>query len=147
MPKGVKIAIIIAIVLTIILIVVYRKGKKAGATNLDALDLPSDSENKLTPIDKVTVSSLAKELFEEMNGVNVWRSIKPYSDLNALSDTQFVAVLNDFDTLVIKSMQTSKGNFRQWLIDEWMKGTDAEILKKTLLSRMDRLKINHKTSL
>jgi hypothetical protein len=150
-PKPVKITIIIILVVAVLLLVVYFKGKNKGkdeaAIDTDQLQTPSDNDPQLTDKEKIQVSELAKTLYEEMDGTNFYRTIKPFKDLNSLGDRMFVPVLNDFNVLVIKNKQNDKGNFRQWLTDEWMYGTDAYVLRETLMERMDRLGIKAKTKL
>jgi hypothetical protein len=139
----ISVVAVIAIVLTI-----YFVGQKAGkraADNPWQAPLPTDSENKGTSIDAARVRAVVDDLYTDLNYLDVlpmWgtRSMAVYQRWNAMSDTEFVAVYNDFNARF--SSEFGGKSVRVILKNEWGWGQSGfNALRETIESRFERLKL------
>lgn len=135
----------------IVIAVVYFMGRKSGSVKIENVPLPSDKgldSNKLTDDEGKQVRKITLALYQDMSGINVFsRDIQAFRELNTLSDTLFVAVYNDFNT-----MYGSEGeSLREWIQGEksWsfnpltMISSDSSFseLKTNIIQRMNRLNL------
>ena len=141
-----QLLIILVVVLLIFVIIgvwFYRKGKKQTTIAPYVNDNPttnntgSSSSNNPAGVSSSQISMIAQALFNEMDGFNVWRDTKPFTDLLILSDTDFVKVYNKFNT---DHQAKGDGTLKQWIEDESGVGEFATI-KEAILERMARLNL------
>lgn len=135
--------VIIAVVVVIILGAVYFVGRGDGTTKIKSIPLPSDVPgSKISDVDGVSIRSLSVQLFESMDGINSSNDPKPLQDLLNLSDTLFVAVYNDFNTLYAAK---EEGTLRDWIKGEGgffsMASGGYAALQTAVLSRMAKLNL------
>lgn len=147
---GVKMYVYATLIVLIIVVAIYwfafKSGKDKGSTTIEQVPLPTDTVSEtdegLSISEATQVRTIAQELHEDMDGWNVFsHKLDPYRDWNNLSDTLFVAVYNDFNTLFADSGET----LRQWIEGEkWYTFGMTSIfteLKTNLISRMNRLNL------
>jgi hypothetical protein len=144
-----QILIIVAVVLVILVIVgiwFYRKGKKQTTIAPYVNDTPGATgsgsttgtgTNNPAGVSVSQISMISQALFNEMDGFNVWRDTKPFTDLMILSDTDFVKVYNKFNT---DYQAEGDGTLKQWIEDESGVGEFATI-REAILQRMARLNL------
>lgn len=141
---GVKMYVYAALIVLIIVVAIYFVGRKSGSTKIEQVPLPNDTNSgkQLTDAEATKVRTIAQELHDDMDGLNLLsHKLDPYRELSNLSDTMFVAVYNDFNTLFADSGET----LRKWLENEtWytfgLTSIFAE-LKQNILDRMNRLNL------
>lgn len=89
-------------IVAIVVYLIYTWGKSKGGQS----PLPTDGGHLLTQADAQHVRELTLKLKQDIYGVNVWsRDTEAYYTLSAMSDTLFVAVCNDYKSLVGKSLR------------------------------------------
>jgi hypothetical protein len=98
--------IIAAIVVTVIAII-YFAGRKAGknaSNNPWQAPLPKDDAHSTgsSPVDSAKVRTIADDLYADLdkwdwNPFTFTRDVEVYKRFNSLSDTEFVAVYNDWN--------------------------------------------------
>ena len=134
-----QILIVVAVVIVIFIGVAYwyyRKGKKQTTI----APIPNDSPtgiNNPSGVSLSSISQLADELYQEMNGVSLYRDSQPYVKLLVLSDTDFVKVYNSFNE---KYQKEGEGTLKQWIEGEYGLG-QFDTLKTSILSRVGRLNL------
>ncbi len=134
-----QIGIISAIVFILLLtigIYFYYQGKKKTTIKEVPKDTPPGGENNPSGVSSGEIFRISNALYDDMNGLNVWgHDILPYQDFNALSDTDFVKVYNQFNT---EYQGDSKATLKQWIDSEMYVFDDVvESIKK----RMGRLNL------
>jgi len=138
------------IIVVVIIVIIYYVGRKSGSVKIEQIPLPNDSASgkTLTEQEGQQVRALSISLYKDMKGLNAFtRNEAAYRELSTLSDTLFVAVYNDFNTLYGKEGETLK----QWIENEksmslnvlqpWAYNFSFAELKETILSRMNRLNL------
>lgn len=146
---GVKMYIYATLIILIIVVAIYwfafRTGKDQGSTTIEQVPLPDDvteSGVQLTTEEATKVRTISKELHADMDGWNAFsHDMEPYRNLVNLSDTLFVAVYNDFNTLYAESGET----LRQWIEGEsfvtfGLQSVFMEV-RQNILDRMNRLNL------
>jgi hypothetical protein len=141
--------ILFGIVLAVAVIIYFtgrRAGKKASDNPWQA-PLPTDIGNGSGPssVDWAKIRSITDDLFsdlEKLDWIPMWgtRVIQVYEQWNSLSDTEFVAVYNDFNSRF--SSRFSGKSVVVILKDEWSWGSSAfNSLRASIISRCERLKL------
>lgn len=106
-------SIVMAGVLAIVLVIYFivKKSKDAGTV---ALPKETDWGRSLTDYQSEQIARIAKALYEDMNGWNVWgHNSSVYEEYAACNDVIFVGVANYF------ADKYGKGeNLAKWLDDE-----------------------------
>lgn len=130
--KHIFIALAIALV---IILVIYFAGKKAGSTKIEQVPLPDDNTGQLSQDQLKQVRELSRKLHDDMDGLNLFgmRNTEIYNQFTALSDTMFVAVYNDFNTLYAGE---DNGTLRAWIDNET--GIPSSNI---IIDRMNRLNL------
>lgn len=81
------------LIIILILVAIYWYGKKSGEQKSpDTVKLPND----VNPSPTWNPGPYTDAIWRDVNSFG-WREIKPYKDLNTLSDSQLVAVYNDWN--------------------------------------------------
>lgn len=132
--KYTVIAITIVVVILIILSV-YFTGKKAGKQGkIRIIDLPSDNGGTIDPN---KIRRIATELYNDMYGYNYrGHDMRAYQDFAMLSDTEFVAVYNDYNN---QYYSLGSGTLKEWIMDEMF---FDELIDDIILPRMAKLNLN-----
>lgn len=133
--------VIIGTLIIALILFIYFKGKAAGKLGKAKVidlpkDIPGDNSQGITTT-AGDIRRISTALHDEMNGYN-WNghNYAPYEEFARLSDTGFVSVYNDFN-----SMYHSEGNgtLKQWLTDENFFGS---VVDQIIFPRMARLNLN-----
>lgn len=137
-----QLLIVIGVVLLIVIAVgiwFYRKGKKQTTIAAPPADNAGGGATNNNPagVSNSEISMLADALYQEMDGVSLWRNIDPYIDLMVLSDTDFVKVYNMFNT---KHQAEGDGTLKEWIESESGIGEFATV-QAAIVARMARLSL------
>ena len=137
-PK--QIGIIAAIVVVIFIaigIYFYLKGKKTTTIAPLPTDQPDPNQpNNANGVGAGMISQIADSLYNDMKGWNwLGHDATPYKQLDSLSDTDFVAVYNDFNT---KHQSESGETLVQWINGEQYAFADVQ---NSIRDRFGRLNL------
>ena len=134
--------VLIGIAAVVIIATIYFIGRSDGKQKVEAPDLPKDQPGGegLSEAESDEVRSITLALHTEMKGLNFSYDLEPFRRLLTLSDTLFVAVYNDFNT-----MYPGKGTLRDWIDSEggtfsFASGGFAET-QYNILTRMNNLNL------
>ena len=130
--------LIVAVVLFILFYIWYR-GKKAGESGKPKhIGLTNDFVIGGTmSVDGGKVRRIATLLHDDMDGFNFGHDDQIYNEFAALSDTEFVAVYNDFNN---QFFSEGEGTLKEWIISEVY--GDWTIIEDIILPKMARLNLN-----
>lgn len=137
-----QLLIIVAVVFVIFIAIgiwFYRKGKKTTTI----APVPNDNPNSNSPannpagVSDAQIAQIRDELYNEMNGVSLWRDTTPFINYMGLSDTDFVRVYNAFNS---KYQAEGNGTLKDWIDSEYGIGEFGTV-KDQILSRMGRLNL------
>lgn len=135
--------IVLAVVLIGIFVFIYFMGRRSAKMKIEQVPLPSDQPGGkvLTSVDNAKVRTIAQQLHDDMDGLNLTHKSDPYEALLASNDSVFVAVYNDFNNLFASE---NEGTLRDWLKDEvsaswWIPA--YSVLINSIIDRMDRLNL------
>lgn len=134
--------IVIGVILLIILIsgiLLYRSGKKSGATKINISNPPLDDAGG-AGISASEISNLSDEIYRDMKGVNGFgHNTDIWQKFLALSDTDVVKVYNEFNT----DYQTeSEQTLKEWVYNESAAFQPQwSIVKETVLQRFAKLNL------
>lgn len=142
LPSKITLYIIVAIIVIGLLVFIYFMGRRSAKTKIEQVPLPIDTAGgvTITQADALKVREIAKALHDNMKG---WFNFgfhdeKPFSDLSNLSDTLFVAVYNDFNTLYGGE---NDGTLREWITSERGWSSSWLTIASNIITRMDRLNL------
>jgi len=146
LEKKQKKYLIYGIIVLVILLAVYFKGRAAGLlTKPKQIDIPKDiiggESGGNTPTGGIEtgaeIRSVATALFDDMSGFN-WsgHDMTPYKRLLALSNSGFVAVYNDFNT---RYYGLGEGTLKEWLMNESFRDN---LVTDVIIPRMQTLNLN-----
>lgn len=131
----------IAIVLVVLLVavVIFYAVKQFSQPKAEEAPLPEDQpDGVLTQSEEVQVSNLATLLYEDMDGWFDARNNDLYRTLSMLSDKLLVAVYNTFNQ---KYFSKGYGTLRTWLLDESYTAFTGNLVRNSIIPRMDKLKL------
>jgi hypothetical protein len=119
---------------------VYFSGKKSGKDEAETnkfpsvFDIPVDSPGQveLTQAEKNLVRAMTNRLYDDLEGLGFYHDYDIYTDFLAMSDSLFVSVYNDFNTL---HEGEGEGTLRMWIQDDSLYGS----IIQSVFDRMDRL--------
>jgi hypothetical protein len=126
----------VIIVLMIVVAIIYFMGKYAGkATPPEVVRLPNDTNPGLTFNAGPYTDAIHKDIYA---GIFTGRTVKPYNDVLLLSDSQLVAIYNDWNKRyfkddnenLIQAMRSERSSF--WSIS-WYD------VREELINRLNKL--------
>ncbi len=136
-----KVKLIIAAIVLLILIVVififYRKGKNAGATNVNLVSGNADTGGVLASDSEI--KELSQQIYNDLGGLNAFGShtIDVYTRVLSLSDTDLTRLYNVFD---MAHASEKKGSLVNWVNDDYaIPYSQWASTKETLLNRFAKL--------
>lgn len=142
-PVGSQIKlIVIGVILLIILvagILLYRSGKKSGATKINISNPPSDDAGG-AGISTAEINSLSDEIYRDMDGLNGFgHNTDVWQRFLSLSDTDLVKVYNEFNT---DYQAESEQTLKEWVYNESTSFQPQwSIIKETVLQRFAKLNL------
>lgn len=141
--------ILIVVVLAIAIVIgvyFFFQGKQKGSeqTNVD-VSSPLNADGSVPAASEQEIKQLVEDLYEDMKGANIAHSLAPWNKLNALSDSDFIKVNNNFNA---NYQAESEESFKEWVEGEstsiWG-GSGGNVFfasaKNTVLARMKKLNI------
>ncbi len=137
---SIKIKLIIAgaviLLLTILFVIFYRKGKNAGATDLIIVQGNEDTGGVLAS--ESEIKTMAGDMYKDMEGYNYYgHNIGVFEKALTLSDTDLTRLYNEFN---MKYYREKSGTLVNWVTDEQpIPGSQWSTIRSTLLSRFAKL--------
>lgn len=137
------IVIILAVVIIGIFVFIYFIGRRSAKTKIEQVQLPSDQPGggKITAEQNTLIRNISTALHDDMDGLNLnvfSRNMEPYNQLLQTSDTLFVAVYNDFNTLYGSE---GDGTLADWIRGEKSFDSNWRNTAYSILERMNRLNL------
>ncbi len=128
-------AVIVFLIIALISFHFYRKGKKTTTI----VQPPADNgTGPAVNVPTTTITAIANDLHTDMDGFNFsGHDVKPYQELMALSNTDFVRVYNTFNTLF---QGPSGQTLREWIESESYAFDDVV---ESIIQRFNALNISH----
>lgn len=144
--RGTLILIVVVLALAIAIgLYFYFQGKKKGSnqTNVD-ISSPLNQDGSVPAASEQEIKQLAEDLYDDMKGANFVHTLTPWNKLNALSDSDFIKVNNNFNA---NYQAESEQSFKEWVENEstspWLSSGNIlfKSAKDTTLARMKKLNI------
>jgi hypothetical protein len=134
-PKNIAIVIV---VILIIVAIIYFLGKKAGKkTTPQEVELPSDIQpNEITSFNP---GPYTDAIFQDVNELFGFRDAEPYNQALGLSNTQLVAVYNDWNQRYLNKVGKTMTKAIQDETTLWNYSFISAA--KTLIDRLKNLKL------
>lgn len=139
---------IIALIILIVGILIFRAGRKKGSVNVSApiIDNPADPSKNTTPATSTSdIQKLAQLVHKDMDGSNLYHDTDLWvSRVLTLSDTDLARLYSEFNLAYEKE---SGETFTEWIGNEmhWVAvpflTTEWETIQKTLLTRLTGLNL------
>lgn len=127
-------------------IMLYILGKRKGAIKINVsnpiIDDPDDADNQGKQMTEVGILQLAQDCYQDMDGMNFSHNADVWSQVLALSDTDFVRLNNKFN---LKYQAESEESFRSWVENETdisAFGFSWPAIKDSLLKRFAKLNLS-----
>ena len=134
--KSIIYAVMVAI---IVILIIYYMGKSAGKdTPPRAVVLPNDKN----PLPNFNPGPYTDAVYSDVyGGILKPRDIKPYQDLNNLSDSALAAVYNDWNN---RYFSKDHETLTQALEGEWLAffSTDFRTMRDAIVSRLRKIVTN-----
>lgn len=136
--------IVVGLVILLIIYIIYRQGKKSGELGkVKNTDIPIDVYNGGNVlVDGAKIREMSTLLHDDMKGVNVFWNDDLFQNLAKLSDSELVALDNDFNE---RYYNEGEGTFKEWINSQqfwWYSGSLAELVNEVILPRMAGLNLN-----